>query len=432
MSIYIQKDIPGYEPNEHTLAYYPLTTTTTVNDMKGSGTAYNLTNNWDVTFWTYDWVGCAKFWWTQNTSCLYYNSSLFTWSAEFTVSVWHKQIIWYSWYHNNILSVWTHNGTNGFIEWINNTTLYVWWWTNDRNTWYTMTVWDWRNIVYTHKNGTIKVYVNWALKYTGTVSFNIQNWRTILWWWISNQSSYVSSDNFQWYLSDAIFENVEWSAQDVQDYYDLTVDRYFSKRKPNANTIAYYKFDWNLNDSSGNWYNWSMRYGSFTYSTLSSWEQYLYSNWANYSNNITIPYNPQSYTVNVWCKYWSSSIFLDFQPARTGVNSWPRFQRLANNSLYLGSQPYVSWTFTQWTNVVLVLNPSNSQFYINWQYVSSWNAMQTWYSTTNLSINTAWLADNPTSQSWTNYMDEIIIEDRPRTTAEITDYYNLTKWNYWL
>ena len=201
--------------------------------------------------------------------------------------------------------------------------------------------------------------------------------------------------------------------------------------KPWANTIAYYKFEWNLNDSSWNGYNWSMRYGSFTYSTLSSWEQYLYSNWANYSNNITIPYNPQSYTINVWCKYWSSKVFVDFQPYKS-ASSWPRFQRLANNSLYLGKTPYISWNFTQWTNVVLVLTSSSSKFYINWQYVNSWGAMQTWYSTTNLSINTAWIADNPTAQSWTNYMDELIIENKERTAQEISDYYNLTKSNYWL
>lgn len=217
----------GWQPWANTIAYYPLTSISTVNDMKGSWVAYDLTNNGDVTFWTYDWIDCAKFWWTQNTSCLYYNSSLFTWSAEFTVNIWHKQLSTYSWSHNNILGVWTYLWTNWFIEWVktNNSHLFVWWWTNDRDTWYVMPVWTWQNIVYTHKNWNIKVYVDGVLKYTGTVSFTIWNWKTILWWWIISWD--VSVDNMQWYLSNVIFESVEWTAQEIADYYDRTKANYW-------------------------------------------------------------------------------------------------------------------------------------------------------------------------------------------------------------
>ena len=45
-------------PWSSTIAYYPLNSSTTVNDMSGNG--YTLTNDW-ASFWTYGWVDCAYF-----------------------------------------------------------------------------------------------------------------------------------------------------------------------------------------------------------------------------------------------------------------------------------------------------------------------------------------------------------------------------------
>ena len=59
--------------------------------------------------------------------------------------------------------------------------------------------------------------------------------------------------------------------------------------KPWANTIAYYKFDWNLNDSSGNNRNLSMYTGSFSYWTLSSWQPYCQLNTSATTNEASIP-----------------------------------------------------------------------------------------------------------------------------------------------
>lgn len=212
-----------WKPWSNTIAYYPLTTITTTSDMKGSGTAYDLTNWWDVTFWTYNWVNCAHFGGTATSSRLYSSTSLFTWSSTFTVNLWYRATDTMNW-HNNIFSVWTANWTNSFVIWINNPnsqwTLYVWWWNNDRNAWYLMEQDKWYNITYTHDNWTIKVYVNWNLEYTWSVSFTIQNWFTWLW------TSVYSRDGMIWNLSEVIVESAEWTSDEVAKYYNSTKANY--------------------------------------------------------------------------------------------------------------------------------------------------------------------------------------------------------------
>ena len=42
--------------------------------------------------------------------------------------------------------------------------------------------------------------------------------------------------------------------------------------KPWSNTIAYWEFDWNLNDSSGNWYNLTATSSSYSYWDLQEWK----------------------------------------------------------------------------------------------------------------------------------------------------------------
>ena len=77
---------PVWKPWSNTIAYYPLTSTTTVNDMSGNNR--NLTNH-SVSFNTYDWVNCAYF----NGSSQYLNQdsvNMWLFSGSLTVSSWIK------------------------------------------------------------------------------------------------------------------------------------------------------------------------------------------------------------------------------------------------------------------------------------------------------------------------------------------------------
>jgi hypothetical protein len=211
---YIGEYQEKWQPWANTIAYYPLNSTTTVNDMSGNNR--NLTNNW-VQFWEYDWVDCAYASWS---SYAYIISNPITWNSSFTASIWCKMSST-SWWKNSI-AFWNSWNNVSFSIWVNGTSLYTGWWNNDRNTGYTMSTNTRTHTVVTHDNWTIKVYVNGTLQYTGTVSFSLSNTKTVIGAWLA---SYW--DKWEGYLSDAIEETVVWTAQEVSDYYNQTKWNYW-------------------------------------------------------------------------------------------------------------------------------------------------------------------------------------------------------------
>ena len=202
-----------WQPWANTIAYYPLTSTATVNDMSGNNR--NLTNKW-LTFWTYDWVDCAYASWS---SYAYITSNPITWNSLFTASIWCKMSNT-SWWKNSI-AFWNYWNNVSFSIWVNGTSLYTGWWNNDRDTGYTMSTNTRTHTVVTHDNWTIKVYVNGTLQYTSTVSFSLSSTKTVIGAWLLNYW-----DKWSGYLSDAIEETVVWTAQEVSDYYNQTKSNY--------------------------------------------------------------------------------------------------------------------------------------------------------------------------------------------------------------
>lgn len=206
--------------------------------------------------------------------------------------------------------------------------------------------------------------------------------------------------------------------------------------QPWANTIAYYKFDWNLNDSSGNGRNLSIAVGTFTYGTESWWAKYVYMPKNSYTNNFTtMPYNSASYNISFWAKrVWSvtSWVVVDFH---TGNNYFPRsiLQNSVISFVVSRTTPFPSGFDTaQWHYYCLSISNNSATCYIDWSYywtgaLNSYNNNLPYFR-----MNTAWYADNYNSNSWNGNLSELIIESVPRTAQEISDYYNLTKWNYWL
>lgn len=204
--------------------------------------------------------------------------------------------------------------------------------------------------------------------------------------------------------------------------------------QPWANTIAYYKFNWNLNDSSGNWFNLSMGSGSMTYWTTSWWATYWTFTWSNWTNTLTT-------TVNHWTTY-TLSCWLN-----TLSNYWWSYQNImverfyANNiairlmnwrskiSCYDTNTTWPSISLNTWYNAVVIRNWSAVQLYLNWVYQNSW----TWSVTASFPLRiTLWSKDSPwATWAWQWQLSEVIIENKARTADEVSKYYNLTKWNYW-
>ena len=210
---YIGEYPERWQPWANTIAYYPLTSSSTVNDLSWNG--YNLTNYNTVTFWAESGSGnvdCAKF---SRNNWIYKSWSLFTWNPTFTVSIWSKMDnTSYGWI--NMRWFWRSSSNYWFWIWIRNgSELYTWVWSNDKNTWATVDT-GWHHVVFAYSSWSWTVYLDWTAVYNWTWSPNIQNNNTAIW---ANAAPW---DWWSGYLSEAIFEDKARTAQEVSDYYNQT------------------------------------------------------------------------------------------------------------------------------------------------------------------------------------------------------------------
>lgn len=217
--------------------------------------------------------------------------------------------------------------------------------------------------------------------------------------------------------------------------------------KPWANTIAYYKFEWDAKDYSWNWHDLTASW-NVSYTTL-NWRQVVYmqgsSSWnstklvtATFTTSANVPA-----TFSIWC--------------RTNANGWSIPNGYQLLIYYLQSSPYYrQWIYTSWGNnrdykigtnqnlqstwvypdiwdntfhlVTATFTTSNMKLYIDWTLKYTW----TWTSA--LSYNWKILVwSNDDSYYWFNwYIWDTIIENIAWDDAAIANYYNQTKANYWL
>ena len=209
-----------WQPWVNTLAYYPLTSTTTVNDQAWN---YDLTNLWSVTFGINNWVDCWLFDSTTNSKLT--NSSLsFSAYPTQTVSVW-MYITWtdtsnyqtiyaiwsvartwklWSWYHYGSASdSWLAlSSFYGGYEVVKNTVTIINWW----------------HLLTNVTNGSSSVqYLDGQLYQNLTNSLSATQTGLVVWWWDS-----TTIERLGWCLSNLIIEDVARTAQEVSDYYNQT------------------------------------------------------------------------------------------------------------------------------------------------------------------------------------------------------------------
>lgn len=214
-------------------------------------------------------------------------------------------------------------------------------------------------------------------------------------------------------------------------------------RQPWANTIAYYKFDWDILDYSGNW--WNLTAWPTSYTTLSSWIKTAYFQWVNRWNwpkaLQPIVFSGWDLTISMWVNPWSN-------PARVFYFEWTLSFRFAEIIIYNNKLEFdfgngsnaaqvfdVSATNTQgvWCNIVLTYN-SNSWIWTwskNWDQLAtkSWIFYPTWQ---NWNIFSIWYTSLTSWSSNEDTLSELIIENKTRTEQERADYYNQTKSLYWI
>lgn len=209
-------------------------------------------------------------------------------------------------------------------------------------------------------------------------------------------------------------------------------------RTPWANTVAYYEFNNNLNDSSGNGYNMSLRTWTVAYNTTSWGAKYAHFNNSTYTNYTTISIDAtKSYTISFWYNpqydYWNDWRRPIFELWISGSNTFLTvYSTLYSFSdTWFTSTQIFSPTINQWYYITIVRTPTAITYYVNNTVVASWTITNTNGGNARFKFNQVWDTD---SSNYANniYISEFIIENKERSGQEIQDYFNNTKMFYWI
>lgn len=250
----------------------------------------------------------------------------------------------------------------------------------------------------------------------------------ITWWWWDTSIN----QNLRWWVS-------QWISTKSVEVQNIYIGEY--GWKPWSNTIAYWEFDWNLNDSSGNWYNLTATSSSYSYWDLQEWK-YVTKGIRSMSFTTALT-DTQAFSGNFTLSFYinlsvvdSVSRFLWWYTS-TGVTttniqyeSWQWWLQWYN----LNESWRTTWSWTPsantWYNIIITWDWTAYTAYLNWVSMTKtrqWNISQWWIS---LCI---WNNDKSYDGYWMQgSLDNVIIENRVRTSAQVQLYFNQTKSNYWL
>ena len=197
----------GWKPWANTIAYYPLTSSTTVNDMSGNNR--NLTAYWTPVY--------TNTYADMSNSCYYAPNFSFT---NITIQFWMKRnSTW--WY---VMDFRASDSKLYFrCEWANGVSAYTdypsfsWQKQLFSDTW-------WHLVTYTKSASQQIFYVDWIAKYTFSSNSNTLTATDFI-LWTSLWSTTKNNPNV--YMSELIIEKIEWSVDKILDYYNKTKWNYW-------------------------------------------------------------------------------------------------------------------------------------------------------------------------------------------------------------
>jgi hypothetical protein len=198
---------------------------------------------------------------------------------------------------------------------------------------------------------------------------------------------------------------------------------------PTWNLIAYYPLTSDAKDYSWNWNNltqvWTITYWQTWAETSNAVNNYLYNN-----NILNIPTGSTSRTY----VFWSYLQDLGYPVVFGSQSTWKAFMlNIRANTIWQlttrrndGSQltRQADW----WKFHVMTFNGSTWTWYVNtsqlWNWTIGTNTTQNFWI-----FNNTWNTRNQANSFKVWY---VAIYNKILTTQEMSDYYNQTKWNYWL
>lgn len=210
-------------------------------------------------------------------------------------------------------------------------------------------------------------------------------------------------------------------------------------RTPWANTLAYYKFESNLNDSSGNWHTLTNGWTSVSYEIGSAPSVYLTrQNWLHTSWSDSFNHD---WTMSCWTYFVERTPEVWILLSRgTGAQRKMIICGVTNSGqlfFWFYDDDY-TWSTTiplnQSHHLCFTYNYTSKAYkgYIDWVVDISWT-LGTQYSIGSSDLFIGDLANN-TSQT-ENYrirgnVGQFILESKERSATDVLNYYNDTKWTY--
>ncbi len=282
---------------------------------------------------------------------------------------------------------------------------------------------------------------DWTLVVTETVADTYSStWYTDT--WLTNWTTY-------YYKAFAVGDN---STESASNSANVTPSAWWWQ--PWVNTLVYLPLNWDALDQSGNSRDGTMPSNTSLYSweyiNGNSWSQYYLAHWAWDQNSAiygtyasTQLWNADR-TICVWVKVVASinSAEVDFHYIGTanGGTQWWWFGVFAMYASpnHIGILRYYDDPYTNnfsydnnWHNYIVTYSDTNkAKMYVDWQQVVMTANANVSFSTVGTNYYLWALRSSDTSKRI--WLSKYIIEDKERTAQEISDYFDQTKWDYWI
>ena len=199
-----------WQPWANTICYFPLTSDLLDASWKG----YSLTASGSATIWSVDWISCL-----DCSAANSYVLCVISWIPQGNQS--RTNMCWVRYTLSGNYPLWQYGSNsvgkadiiyrNKPISWSQ-----YWNWVDTINA----TTWVWYHVAVTTSWSTAKVYINWELKDSWSMTINT-DWTTLFLWRCTWDNSYGRA-----YYWDMIIEDKAWTDQEIADYYNLTKSNY--------------------------------------------------------------------------------------------------------------------------------------------------------------------------------------------------------------
>jgi hypothetical protein len=204
--------------------------------------------------------------------------------------------------------------------------------------------------------------------------------------------------------------------------------------QPWANTVAYYPLDADFNDAS--WNSRNLTNTNATITTLNGVDC-AYYNGSSYSTYTWATLPRTARTMSVWANgaAINDGVIVDIKKYNEN-NAWALATIFYGNSVLVadlsGVDAGLPCQANTWYHVVATQEWNTVKIYVNWNLVWT-ESNRPDYSTRTPNGWALWSQFNGFHNSALNWhLSKVILEDKVRTAQEIADYYDQTKWDYWI